>query len=185
MAGIIVGPSASGGLATGIKSGTTNITASLGSITSNIVALTVVGSPNTLTLNVPLDLPLGAFQRGAWSKSDWVTDGFTGSVTETAGTDGSSTAWTLNARGPAYMTSTTPAPAQMTDPLIISPVDGSWSCADGSSPGTEAGTPYSGIYTVNGNGTGNFDLWAAQYVEPADVAGNYGDMLTFTVGFTP
>jgi hypothetical protein len=40
-------------------------------------------------------------------------------------------------------------------------------------------------YTVTGAATANFDLWAAQYVETGDVAGTYGDTITFTVGFTP
>jgi hypothetical protein len=185
VASIIAGPSASGGLATGLASGTTNITASLSGKTSPAVALTVEGSPNSLTLNVPPNLPLGNFSPAAWSKSHWGASSLSGTVTMTTGTNGSSTAWTVNATGAAYMTSTVPAPTQLTDPLLISPGDGPWSCADGTSPGNVQGIPYSGKYTVSGSASASFDLWAAQYIEPGDVAGNYGDMLTFTVGFTP
>ena len=181
------------GLVTPLKSGTVTIGASLGTVNStNTVTVTVVGSPNTLTLSVPQSLPLGTFTQGQWSKSDWGATGNHGTVTETAGTDGSSTSWTVTAAGVGYMTSTSPAIAQMVDPLIISPTnDASWSCADGSSSGTIAadGTPFSGKYTVNSPATfaptTNFDLWAAQYVRTTDVAGNYGDTITFTVGFTP
>jgi hypothetical protein len=148
------------------------------------VDLTVVGAPNTIALNVPANLPLGNFVRGQWAKSHWGANTQSGTVTVTEGTDGSSTAWTVNATGPAYMTSTSPV-ATLHDPLLISDFDGNWHCADGTSPGTENGTPYSGMYTVTGSATANFDLWAANFIEPTDVAGNYGDVLTFTVSFTP
>jgi parallel beta-helix repeat protein len=181
-----------GGLATGVASGTTAITASLSGVTSNTVTLTVVGIPNSISITVPSSLPLGTFVKGQESKADWENNGADpsnyGVVTETKGTDGSSLDWTVNATGAAYMTSTVPTSAHMIDALIISPDNSKWSCADGSSPVTVpvGGTSYpASKYTVTGSTNANFDLWAAQYVENGDVAGNYGDTITFTVGFTP
>jgi hypothetical protein len=178
----------SGGLVTPLASGATNITATLGTITSNTVVVNAVGSPNTLTLSVPSILPLGTLNAGAWNVKDWGSSNL-GAVTETPGTDGSSPSWTVNAKGAGYMTSTSPI-GQLTDPLLISPSNGGWSCADGSSPGTIHGTTFGAPsnpaeYSVSGSASGTFDMYAAQYVETGDVAGTYGDTITFTVGFTP
>jgi hypothetical protein len=69
---------------------------------------------------------------------------------------------------------------------LISPTGSSWNPADGVTVQVPSGgTEYSGQYTTGGTGSGTFDLHAAQYVVPTDVFGNYSDIITFTIGYTP
>ena len=157
----------------------------IGGVTYDFViansSTTISGNLSTsVSITVPSTFTFTAFKAG-WNVTNWGAGSCTVTVT-TGGMPGTS-AWAVTATGSKQMVG--PSSALLTDEFLISPVSGTWSCADGTSSGSIHGASYSGQYNATGSGSGSFDMYAAQYIEPGDItAGNYTDIITFTASIS-
>jgi hypothetical protein len=140
---------------------------------------------NSVTISVPPSVTFSSLLAGQFNYADWTNNGANptniGQLIVTPGTDGVVPSWTLTASGAPKMTS---GSLSFIDPLLISPDNATWSCPDGN-PVSVGGNNYSGHYYLSGSTSQNFNLYAAQFIELADVAGVYGDVITFTASITP
>jgi hypothetical protein len=164
---------------------TWTVTVTIGGSTGNSTVSGTLATA-TVSISVPSSLSFGNLKSG-WNVTDWTNNGSSptnlGSVTVTPGSSGV-TSWTVTAQGGANMMN---GGTSLTDPLLIGPSNGAWSCADGTSSGTLNGSSYSGMYTATGSAAlGTFNLWAAQYGASTDsTPGSYSITITFTATCTP